>query len=285
MACMSRERTDISEIGNWSIVKLDIIREYAAAYSINLAAQRNPRLAHIYIDAFAGAGFHVARESGDLVWGSPSNALVLDPPFTEYHFIDLDRGSIDSLREIVQSRTTGPYDPASVHLYNADCNEILVRDVFPRARYEEFRRGLCLLDPYGLHLDWQVMETAGKMRSIEIFLNFPILDMNRNVLLRDPESVSSIQIERMNRFWGDESWKEVAYSRSQNLFGLEEKTSNEAMVEAFRERLKKVAEFSHVSAALPMKNTTGAVVYYLVFAAQKPVASKIVKDILRKYAS
>src|SRR3954447_11870494 len=106
MACMSRQRTDVSEIGNWSIVKLDIIREYAAAYSQILASQRNPRLAHIYIDAFAGAGFHVARDSGEMVWGSPTNALILDPPFTEYHLIDLDRGSIDSLREMVQSRTT-----------------------------------------------------------------------------------------------------------------------------------------------------------------------------------
>ena len=44
-----------------------------------------------------------------------------------------------------------------------------------------------MLDPYGLHLDWEVIETAGKMRSIEIFLNFPIMDMNRNALWRNPD--------------------------------------------------------------------------------------------------
>ena len=86
-------------------------------------------------------------------------------------------------------------------------------------RYEDYKRGLCLLDPYGLHLDWQVIYTAGQMRSIEIFLNFPIADMNRNVLRRDENKVDDSQLERMNRFWGDESWKEAAYSTEGNLFG------------------------------------------------------------------
>ncbi len=32
-----------------------------------------------------------------------------------------------------------------------------------------------------------------------------------------------------------------------------------------------------------MRNSTGAIVYYLVFASQKPVAAGIVEDIFRKY--
>jgi hypothetical protein len=28
-------------------------------------------------------------------------------------------------------------------------------------RFESYRRGLCILDPYGLHLDWTVTHTAG----------------------------------------------------------------------------------------------------------------------------
>ena len=33
----------------------------------------------------------------------------------------------------------------------------------------------------------------------------------------------------MNRFWGDESWREAAYCTTGNLFGYEEKTTNEEM--------------------------------------------------------
>ena len=43
------------EIGYWSEIKLDIIKDYAAAYSRILSSQKKPNFYHIYIDAFAGA--------------------------------------------------------------------------------------------------------------------------------------------------------------------------------------------------------------------------------------
>jgi hypothetical protein len=45
---------DYDEIGIWSEVKLDIIREYAVAYSTILSKQR---LRHIYVDAFGVLAF------------------------------------------------------------------------------------------------------------------------------------------------------------------------------------------------------------------------------------
>jgi three-Cys-motif partner protein len=237
----------------------------------------------VYVDAFAGAGFHKVKGTDGLVWGSPTSVLLVAPPFKEYHFIDLDQGSIEILEAQVRSRTQGPYDPSSVHFYNADCNKVLLSDVFPRVRYEDYARALCLLDPYGLHLDWQVIETAGRMRSVEIFLNFPIMDINRNVLRRDLAKVEPRQADRLTRYWGDESWKGAGYSSGGNLFGFEEKTTNDAVVTAFRERLKRVAGFSYVPAPMPMRNSKGAVVYYLFFASQKPAAQKIVADIFSKH--
>jgi three-Cys-motif partner protein len=284
MSQRQRRGLKLDQIGYWSEVKLDIIREYAKAYSTILAAQVKPRFHHVYIDAFAGSGYHMARGSGDLVWGSPAVALLTDPPFAEYHFIDLDRGKVETLREMVQSRTTGPYDPNTVHVYNADCNKALIQTIFPAVRYDQYRRGLCLLDPYGLHLDWRVIEVAGRMRSLEIFLNFPIMDMNRNVFWKNPEGVGEADIARMTAFWGDDSWRKVVYREEQTLFGpVEQKNANETVAEAFRERLRKVAGFSNVPPPIPMRNTTGATVYYLYFASQKPVAQTIVNHIFDKY--
>jgi len=132
-----------------------------------------------------------------------------------------------------------------------------------------------------------VISTAAKMQSIEIFLNFPIMDMNRNVLWRNPESVEAAERERMTRFWGDDTWTTRAYVRSKqgHLFGEPEleKTDNEDIAEAFRERLKTVACFRTVPRPLPMRNSKGAVVYYLFFASQKPVPGKIIEDIFARY--
>ena len=49
------------------------------------------------------------------------------------------------------------------------------------------------------------------MRSVEIFLNFMVMDMNMNILLNNPEKADPTQVARMNRFWGDDSWHSVAY--------------------------------------------------------------------------
>lgn len=263
-------------IGYWSEIKLDIVKEYAAAYSTILAAQQKPRLHHVYIDAFAGAGVHLSKTTNEAVLGSPLNALSINPPFQEYHLIDLDGNKIDTLMSIIGDHT-------NVHPYTGDCNKILLNNVFPQVKYEDYRRGLCLLDPYGLHLNWEVVQKAGEMKSVEIFLNFPIMDMNRNALWKNPERATAPGIKRMNAFWGDDSWRSIAYSTERNLFGEPEKEDNATIVKAYRERLKRIAGFSYVPEPIPMRNTKGAEVYYLFFASNKAVAEHIIRDILDKY--
>jgi hypothetical protein len=55
----------------------------------------------------------------------------------------------------------------------------------------------------------------------------------------------------MTTFWGDESWRQSAYDTTSNLFGYEEKTSNEEMAQAFQKRLKKVGGFKYVRIPFP----------------------------------
>lgn len=275
---MRMDSAQLDRIGYWSEIKLAILREYATAYSTILAAQRSPSLSHVYVDAFSGAGEHRTRLTGEFVAGSPLNALLVKPPFQEYHLIDLAPEKIENLRGLVGNRE-------DIKLYQGDCNELLLSQVFPRVRYEDYKRGLCVLDPYGLHLDWKVILTAGQMRTFDIFLNFPVADMNRNVLWRNVDRVDPGQSERLTLFWGDDSWKDVAYRTEENLFGEPEKQPNETIAEAFRTRLEKVARFARVPRPMPMRNSKGAIIYYLFFASQKNTAEHIVRDIFTKYAN
>ena len=269
-------QSQFDQIGYWSEIKLEILEEYARAYSIILAAQSNPSLYHVYIDAFAGAGLHLAKETQALISGSPLNALNVVPRFREYHLIDIKPEKIESLRERI-----GPRE--DVFIYEGDCNRILLEKVFPRVKFEDYRRGLCILDPYGLDLDWAVIAKAGQMKTLDMFLNFPVMDMNRNVLWRNPERVERPQKERMSAYWGDDSWNEVVYRTDTTLFREPKKQSNEIIAEAFRKRLQKLAGFARVPNPLPMRNSTGAVVYYLFFASQKDTAEQIVLDVFEKY--
>ena len=227
---------EFDKIGHWSEVKLDIIKGYAKPYSAILTNQKWCR-GHYYIDAFAGAGEHISKTTKKIVPGSPLNAVRTIPPFTHYYLIDLDSGKTENLRNLTQE-----YE--NVSIFAGDCNTILLSKIFPVIQNVSSSRALCVLDPYGLHLNWDVIQAAGHSKRIEIFLNFPVGDMNRNALWRKPENVDPEQAARMTAFWGDETWRDAAYDK--DLFGLPVKGGISNIVHAFKDRLAKVAGFAYV---------------------------------------
>jgi three-Cys-motif partner protein len=270
---------DLDEIGPWSEIKLDILRDYAGPYSRILTSNG---FHHGYIDAFSGPGLHVRRGDGEEVLGSPLVALGVRPPFDEYHFIDLDRKKMEFLRGQVGSRP-------DVTFYNADSNQVMLQQVLPRFSYTKRTRALCVLDPYKLTLDWEVVRRAGEGRAIEVFINFPIMHMNRNCKHEDLSKVNGGELAAMNRFWGDSSWHAAMFrpGPQMRLFGEEDvdKTENRDLVDAYCQRLNQVAGFDFVAEPLAMRNSRRAVVYYLVFAGPNRTGWKIVQDIYAKHKS
>jgi three-Cys-motif partner protein len=275
---MTNAPFQFDEIGYWSELKLEIVEKYGVAYTTAFA--RHPGLKKFYIDGFSGAGVHLSKQTGQQVEGSPARALKVSPPFDGFYFVDLDSEKIAHLRKLCQGRS-------DVHFHEGDSNAYLTTQLLPTIQYKDYKRALCLLDPYGLHLDWEVMLQAGQSGAIDMFLNFPVMDMNRNAIWRSPDKAPQDGIDRMNRFWGDDTWRQAAYAESKqtNLFFKPslEKQDNDAIVKAFQKRLKDVAAFEFVPDPLPMRNSNKAVVYYLFFASQKPVAKKIIIDIFKKY--
>lgn len=272
------ETEDYDVVDYWSEVKLDIVRKYLAAYSTIMNAQKWPPFSYVYIDGFSGPGVCISRASGEYIPGSPLNALNVQPPFHRYYFIDMDGGRASKLRDLCAVM-------ANVEVEEGDCNRILLEKVFPLVRYEEYRRGVCLLDPYKMDVRWELVEGAGKSRSIELFVNFPTMAINRTVLLKDPSRITRANADRMTAFWGDDSWRSLFYQERVTLFDIEEEkgASNVDVVNAYRERLRRVAGFEFVPAGMPMRNRKNTIVYYLLFASHKPVAEKIVRNIFDKY--
>lgn len=268
------------EIGRWSELKLEIVEKYGAAYTTAFAGQRGRGLVKYYIDAFSGAGVHISKQTGQQIEGSPARALKVRPPFDHFYFIDMNAEKTAYLSNLCRNRT-------DVDTVTDDASLYLTQRLLPTIQYEKFNRALCLLDPYGLHLDWEVMRQAGQSRAVDMFLNFPVMDMNRNAIWRNPERAPQGGIERMTRFWGDDSWRLAAYADSAQyqLFSAPDrvKQDNDAIVAAFRERLKEVAGFDFVPEPLPMKNSNNAVVYYLFLASPKAVAEKIIDEIFARY--
>ena len=246
-------------IGFWSEIKLSIIKEYASAYSSIVSSKG---FYHIYVDAFAGPGEQISDQTKQLVAGSPKIALETKPGFKEYYFIDLDKYKVEELNRLSRNRP-------DIHVLRGDCNRLLLTEVFPNIEWKERRRGLCILDPYGLDLSWEVIKLAGQMKSVDMFLNFPIQDINRNVLRRNRTLVYPGSINRMDNFWGDRGWEKDAFSSVGNMFGYETKVDNDTLAKAFKRRLERVAGFKYVPNPLPMKNSMNSTIYYLFFACLK----------------
>ena len=268
------------EIGRWSELKLEIVEKYGTAYTTAFAGPKGRHLRKYYIDAFSGAGVHISKETGRQIEGSPARALKVRPTFDHFYFIDLNPEKTAYLKTLCGDRK-------DVTIITDDATFYLTRTLLPTIQFKKFNRALCLLDPYGLHLDWDVMRQAGQSKAVDMFLNFPVMDMNRNAIWRNPERAPRGGIERMTRFWGDESWRQAAYADSAQyqLFSAPDriKQDNDAIIAAFRGRLRNVGGFDYVPEPLAMRNANNAVVYYLFLASPKPVAEKIIEAIFAKY--
>jgi len=266
----------LDRLGSWSNIKHDILDAYGSAYTTILRKQAFVKRL-VYTDAFAGAGVAEERDTGELIAGSPMRALEIEPPFDELHFIERNQQKAQLLTRITSS------DPrAQVHVGESDP---ILRKVLARCRYKDYARGLCLLDPYGLSVDWSLISEIGRMGSVEIFFNFMIVGANRNVLWSDASRVSEQQKLLMDKVWGDRSWVDAAYRKEQDLFGADRffKRTNEELISAYCQRLKQIAGFKCVPTPIPMKNTQSSTLYYLIFASPNVTGAKIVGDIFSKY--
>src|ERR1039457_3619282 len=106
----SGKHLKLDEIGEWSELKLEILKKYAGAYCTILKARN---LHPIYIDGFAGAGTHVRKGTRELIPGSPLNALNIEPAFEEVHLIDSDENRVAELKSLTAGNN-------SVHVHDAD---------------------------------------------------------------------------------------------------------------------------------------------------------------------
>lgn len=272
----------LDEIGYWSEVKLDILRRYATEYSKIMAAQKAkiPNFRHWYIDGFAGAGTHISRESKEEVLGSPKIALSVDPPFDSHVFVEMNPARAKLLRGL------DGWQGKQVRVEEGDCNNVLLK-VLPHVRRDRYQRALCVLDPYNLNPDWEIVRLAGSLGTVEIFLNFMVMDLKMNIHLGNASQIEAAQASRMTRFWGDESWRDVGYAPDLQMDLFDKpgviKRESFGLIEAYRKRLKEVAGFQFVPAPIPMKNSTGAEIYYLFFASPNATANRIVESIFATY--
>lgn len=269
-------------IGPWSEDKLNLLREYLERYTLIMQGQSDwCRNGYHYIDAFAGTGKPRARDEERYIDGSPRIALTIQRPFHSYTFIEKEPWRVERLRDLQDE-----FPRRKIHIYEGDCNQIILDRVVPVIRYENFNRGFVFLDPFGMDVEWSTVQRIAETRALELFMNFPVMALNRTILQNVPHTLTKPRVERMNRFWGSADWRNLIYDEVKDLWGNTveikiETTSGEMLGALFKGRLQEV--FPHVTDPLVMTNSVGAPLYCLIFAGHNPTGAKITQSIFQRY--
>jgi three-Cys-motif partner protein len=286
--------------GEWTADKLDRLRKYLEAYTIIFS--RNPKaqmLQTTYVDAFAGTGYRKrdASETGqtplfpeleepeaqDFLKGSPRIALELANPFHKYLFIERDP---DRAKELEKLKQDFPAKADAISIVQGDANTELRKWV--SATDWKQNRAVVFLDPFGMQVEWSLIETLGRTQAVDLWLLFP-LGVAVNRLLPRGKQPPKGWARALDRMLGTQDWRGAFYrtGTQPSLFGDKEVQARQATIEAvgrfFVERLKTI--FSRVAdRPHPLYNSRNVPIFMLCFAAGNPkgapTAVKIAQDIL-----
>src|SRR4051812_987887 len=133
---------------------------------------------------YAGPGICWVKDTGEFVLGSPLIALGASPRFTRHFFVDLDPRCTAAL----EMRLAG----SGAKILTADSNH---PDTLAAVRGAIPRRGclsLALLDPQGCTLHLETIRALTDDRRMDLLINFPVLNLYRNVAARNAHIVDRV---------------------------------------------------------------------------------------------
>ena len=279
--------------GQWTLIKLDILKKYLNAYTTSLKKQ-NFRL--LYIDAFAGSGeFSFVDDSPNLELeipkfeasfdGSARIATEIDTPFDEYHFIEQDNNRFKSLEKLKSEKIN-----LNINLVNGDANKVLT-NICENTPWKN-TRAVIFLDPYGMSVSWETLETISKTKSIDCWYLYPLSAIYRQAA-HDFDSVDTHKAKKLDFVLGTDEWRTEFYKKSkqEDLFtkqnNLERSVDVNQIEDFMTKRLKIIFPSVNEPPYRLYKNTTP--MFTLFFVISNPsikalkLASNISKGILKSY--
>ncbi len=285
--------------GSWTEQKLECVSKYLHAYTTIMNKQP---FRFAYIDAFAGTGYRemeIDEDTDELLFpdlvssevinfrdGSARNALEVKPSFMKYIFIEKDIDRHAELERLKQEYLLKPeFSENMIECEHGEANKYL-KDLC-RKNWEA-SRALVFLDPYGMQVEWETIESIAQTQAIDLWLLFPLGTVNR--LLKNNGEIRPALQARLDLFFGEHGWYDVFYQSAKQLsiFNEEERWQKAgniflAIEEYFIERLENIFE-GVAPNPLILRNSKNVPLYLLCFAAGNkrgaPIAVKIAKEIL-----
>ena len=268
--------------GNWTQNKIEIFIKYLKAYLTIMSKHSYFEL--WYFDGFAGSGHIFDDETQSFIEGIALKVLEINEPkpFDAYYMVELDKNKTETLKDQIHLK----YPHKKCFVVSEDCNDKVVDFANFLRKDSKKRRGLAILDPFGMALNWSSLESF-KDLGCDMWILVPTgLGVNR--LLKKDGNIDETWMLKLTKFLGlsDEEIKERFYEKktTYTLFGEEEKVNKvekatTKIAQLYKERLNEIWKF--VSTPHEMKNSRGSVMFHFIFASQVAAGMKIADDIIK----
>ena len=283
--------------GNWTEDKLDRLTAYLAAY---MQAMKNQPFRKIYVDAFASTGYRATSskkssqeqllielgepEAQGFLKGSASRALDIQPGFDEYLFIEKDP---KRARELENLRASHSDRSDQMQIVTADANEYLKQ--WCGAMDWSHNRAVLFLDPFGMQVEWSLLEAIAKTKAIDVWLLFPFVGVNRHLTRGEPPPEE--WAARITKIMGTDDWREEFYPAKMEptLFEeaeLQSKDTDFDRIGAYFVRRLETIFPGVAKNPLPLRNSKNTPLFLFCFAVSnvrgKDLALRMAEHILKK---
>ncbi|QPH38749.1 three-Cys-motif partner protein TcmP [Pedobacter endophyticus] len=268
--------------GSWTERKVIILEKYVHAY---LKIMNNKNFHLTYFDGFAGSGdIKIGKkESFKVIAGAGKRIIQITDPigFDIYYFVEKN----ENKRLQLDADLKATRNDENIFTVTDDCNDALLRfSAFISSTKK--RRGLAFLDPFGMNLDWNTLESL-KGLGVDLWILCPT-GVGANRLLKRDSDISDAWWERLERFFGI-GRNDIANSIYQeytntNLFGEESlatvkaSKANQKLFEIYKNKMLSIFDF--VSEPYIMVNKNKSIMYHFFCASNNATAVKLANSIM-----
>ena len=279
--------------GKWTEKKLDAFSKYVWSYLTIM--KKFPYWKTIYFDGFAGSGsrkkeksklfiqLKLTEEDERVYKSSAERVLTIkdDLTFDYYYFIDTKKSSIQKLETKLMSLEISK--DRSLAFRTGDANKWL-KELSRTLKTKKFS-ALIFLDPFGMQIDWQSIESFKETRS-DIWILIPTgVIVNR---LLDKKGELKF-LKKLQSFFGlsEEQIRKEFYETKveDTLFGEAEITRKvlqpiEKISYLYLKRLNTIWGYT-ISKPLRLDNNHGFPIFHFAFASNNENAVKIANQIIK----
>lgn len=202
-------------------LKLSVVEAYLRAFT---AALRRSFAGLWYVDAFAGTGERTERVSGcrgslfddetrDSIIvrrGSAKIAIDVEPAFDRLIFVEKRPKAARALQEIRKQ-----HGGRQIDVIEGDANEE-IRKIVSATNWRRIR-AVMFLDPYGMSVDWQTLETIARTKAIDVWYLFSLSGFYRQAA-RSAAAIDDDKRAAITRVLGTNEWEKELYAPAPGFF-------------------------------------------------------------------